>query len=123
MLNNPSKKENLKAIRGCIKHWMLNIRRPIKRGVGIETIPSRVWPSDQLIWAKNKQLLKISSENCQLCWLYNPKCDDCPLSQVTGYACPNEHSPYNNFITNPGIITANDMVRALIYTYWAVMEE
>ena len=124
MPNNPSKEEILKAIRGCVQHWMLDVRRPIKRGVGIIShIPSEVWSYDRLVWAKDGQFLRIGSRHCQLCQLYGDKCNDCPLNQVTGYACGDKYSPYNNFIKNPGIITANDMVRALVYTYWAVMEE
>lgn len=123
MENNPSKKENLKAIRGCIKHWMIDICRPIKRGVDVETIHSIVWYQDGLAWTgQDGQLLKIGSRHCQLCQLHGDNCNDCPLRTVTDCACGNRYSAYNNFITSPGLVTANDIVRTLVYTYWAVME-
>jgi len=104
--------EALKAIRESIKHWVIDIRKPLKEGR--ETMRLKF---GRIGWADTKEQLKIYSVDCSLCQLYyDGVCEGCPLYDIEG-ECGIRNTPYNRFYINPTLEKANGMIKALIKAY------
>jgi len=54
----------------------------------------------------------IGSSLCPLCVVNNFNCEDCPLSKK-GYRCTRIHSPYDEYVRDRCVETAQNMVDAL----------
>ncbi|MCK5014280.1 MAG: hypothetical protein KAS66_10710 [Candidatus Omnitrophica bacterium] len=104
------KRTNLQAIRESIRHWMLDIVRPLKAD-------NIIYSS---IWASSGESVKCFNTDCAMCILLFTAnwCTCCPLSITVG-ECAAEKSIYRKFRSKPNKETATDMVRALVCTYWA----
>lgn len=111
---NEIKKENLQAIRKSINHWMLDIRRPLKDGAKIYRDDSEC-----LTWEDPVKHVPCCGDDCELCKIYD--CPDCPLKR-NGINCEIYNSPYSLFYNNPNLETSNNMICALVCTYWAEMD-
>ena len=111
-------KENLQAIRKSIKHWVLDIKRPLKKGNKIlflgydDGIKVFEWSYGEL----NNNRVPCCVGDCELCKTHDD-CNNCPLTK-NGMCCGDDDSLYNNFYNNPNLNTATDMVRALVHIYW-----
>lgn len=112
------KEENLWAIKKGIRHWMLDIRRPLMNGDKILSLGNL----GCFIWDSSKILVPCDGNHCDLCKINSyPDCKGCALEK-NGMSCGKVGSPYNIFYLNPNLETANNMICALVCTYWAEMD-
>lgn len=115
------KKENLQATRKSIRHWMLDIRRPLMTGDQILFL-GYDYSDKSFEWSSSQKRVPCGGESCDLCKINNHhECNGCPLME-NGTYCGDANSPYNTFYNNPNFNTATDMVRALVRAYWAEKE-
>lgn len=113
-----TKKDELKAIRQSIKHWCIDIRRPLLKGDKIVTTSTQTllqFPS--LKWEKSGDPVILGSTSCALCKLMG-QCGLCPLYITTKKICNEPKSLYRIFHKCYDISAANTMISALIQTYW-----
>lgn len=110
-----TKKQKLKATRQSIRHWMLDIRKPLKVGKII------IKMDYYHIWAQEQTSVLCDGEACALCQLYHG-CGECLLG-ANGIKCENDNSPYNTFYEEPNLVNATKMVNALVAVYWETLEE
>jgi len=135
------KNEKLENIRKSIKHWMLDIVRPLKKGDRIIRIIND-WENRftaGLKWEATGKKTPTGSLHCSLCVAYlndldclidyldeindYATCGLCPLSQLTGLCCGEERSAYNIFYYDPTLANAKNMVCDLVCTYWAEVDK
>lgn len=94
--------KELKALRKSIKHWCVDIRRPLLNG---DTIIGHSF------WKNKKERVKMLSCDCELCRLH-ANCRDCPLG-----SCDYEKSPYVLFYDKLNIEASNWMIESLVECY------
>ena len=107
------KSKDLELLRESIKHWCLDIRRPLLRGD--EVIGDFEWKIDG-------SKVKMFSDDCALCVEYDGMCRSCPLN-IIGEKCLSENSAYLKFYYNLNIESANNMIAVLVKDYWISMSE
>ncbi len=113
----------LQAIRESIKHWMLDIVRPLKTDEICLNTSSGISHS-LIVWRSNNKIVECYSDECALCVFNENICFDCSLFLLTCRACGEDKaSTYMDFYRKPILITAKDMVRALVCTYWAEIDK
>lgn len=105
------KSKDLELLRESIKHWCLDIRRPLLKGGEI---------TDMFEWAIKGGTVEMFSENCALCQEYGLACAGCPLHE-TNNTCSDKGSAYREFYKNTDIKSANNMIADLVKTYWTTM--
>lgn len=107
------KSKDLKLLRKSIKHWCLDIKRPLLNGDEI---------SDTLSWKSDNSDVKMFSTDCALCMEYSPTCTLCPLN-IIGEKCTSENGAYVDFYWNSGMESANNMIKSLVRAYRATISE
>ena len=107
------KSKDLELLRKSIKHWCLDIRRPLLKGDEI---------TDAFKWKIDGGKVKMLSDSCALCVEYIPMCACCPLNAINE-GCRGGDSPYSEFYYNVDIKSANNMILTLVGAYWATMQE
>ena len=118
------KRYKLQAIRKSIKHWMLDIVKPLKTDT-IKICNTRFF-GEVLVWSKTHEYVKVFPDKEPLCLLKKEMqyyCIDCPLYLTTKQTCHCLSGAYSKFRNNLTIFAAKDMVRALVCTYWAETED
>ena len=109
------KRTNLQAIRDSIRHWMLDIRRPLKNGDTILFLADEEF----FVWSSSHKIVPCDGEDCDLCKINDRSdCTGCPLEK-NGMSCEKNNSPYNIFYNLPNLKSATGMVNALVNCYWA----
>lgn len=107
------KNKDLKLLRKSIKHWCLDIRRPLLKGDEV---------LGNLKWKIDGGDVEMFSDSCALCQEYSPTCTPCPLCR-TNNACNIRNSMYLKFYNNANIESANNMIAALLNAYMVTMSE
>ena len=105
------KSKDLELLRKSIKHWCLDIRRPLLKSGEI---------TGAFFWKGNYDVAKMFSNNCALCVKYSPTCNFCPLN-IIGEKCCSKNSAYLEFHYNLNIESANNMIAVLVKAYWISM--
>ena len=104
----------LHAIRRSIKHWCLDVKRPLMKG--------RVAESKNGVrveWKDSGKSLKVGARYCALCklfFMWSAFCSGCPITQYH-IRCTTSHSPYELFFESPTLEHANFMIDALVSVY------
>lgn len=99
-------------IRKSIKHWCLDIRKPMLNG---DSIDKGDWHIST--WAVSGGDVKSGGDYCELCANYSDDlCRKCPLYLI-GENCAKQESAYSKFRDKPDIKTVNDMIAVLIKCY------
>ena len=107
------KSKDLELLRKSIKHWCLDIRRPLIKGGEI---------TGAFFWRGNCDSVKMFSTDCALCMEYSPTCNFCPLNMI-GEKCCSANSAYLKFYCNLNIESADNMITVLVTAYWIAMSE
>ena len=107
------KSKDLELLRKSIKHWCLDIRRPLLNGGEI---------TGSFYWKGNYNKVKMFSADCALCMEYSPTCNYCPLN-VIGEKCTSKDSAWLEFNCNLNIESANNMISVLVKAYWIAMSD
>ena len=107
------KSKDLELLRKSIKHWCLDIRRPLLNGDKI---------TRAFYWISNYDVVKMFSNSCALCSEYDMMCTSCPLD-IIGEKCTDNNSAYLKFYCNLNIESANNMITVLVKAYRAAMSE
>jgi hypothetical protein len=106
-------KKTIQAIKDSIKHWEVDILKPLREG-------KKIGGSLIVRWLRKdgslgKKEVKCSTADCALCKLfYHPytDCDRCPLNIIDNDCC-DSGSSYLAFRDNPNIKTAEAMINTL----------
>lgn len=107
------KNKDLELLRKSIKHWCLDIRRPLLNGDKI---------TRAFYWNSNYDDVKMFNNSCALCVEYRRMCNSCPLN-IIGEKCCSENSAYLKFYCNLNIESADNMITVLVTAYWVAMSE
>lgn len=100
--SNKERAKTKKALRKSIKHWCVDIRRPLINGDVI---------IGHSFWKNKKEEVKMYSDNCELCRVYD-KCRYCPLG-----SCTHPDSPYELFYAKLNQEAASQMIESLVKCY------
>ncbi len=95
-----------KACLASAEHWRRDILEPLKSGKEIIYVEE-----EGLCWDDTKEDVPCYDDNCPMCKEYLD-CDSCPLKISFTY-CGHEGSPWTEFLDNPCIETAQNMVDIL----------
>ena len=107
------KNKDLELLRKSIKHWCLDIRRPLLKGGEI---------TGRFYWKGNYDDVKMFNNSCALCMEYNGMCASCPLD-IIGEKCSGKDSAYLKFYCNLNIESANNMITILVKAYRVTMSK
>ena len=110
-----NKKEELKAIRKCIKHWCVNIRRPLLNGDFI------IRDYNNLLFWSNTESVKLGISYCQICLLFKVKCSKCTIKRITAIPCVDDRSAFAKFEDDFSLQSCNKLISTLIAIYWTVI--
>lgn len=113
-------KNDLVATRECIKHWVLDILRPLRKDKTIKrgSIKDPGLGATSLFWEETERKVPIAVGDCALCKIYyRDSCRGCPLYLATGWKCSEHRSAYIQFRVRPTVNNAKKMVSDLVDTY------
>lgn len=100
---------NLQAIRASIKHWIMDIKRPLKTDEIYDNC-------GELWWTEAGTIVKCNEGFCALCKLNHSRCVFCALVKWVGW-CGDKDSLYNRFYDAPCTETAESMIQGLVLAY------
>ena len=105
IMYSAEREDEIQAIQDSIEHWKKDILKPLQDGEKIDM------KTGTLYW-ENGHKVKCYDTDCSLCILVHNDCYKCPLTE---YGCHTEveNSPYKQFIFNPCLETAQNMVMVL----------